>query len=108
MNFWKSYKSSIILLASMIIGGIVGAIWGEGASVLEPVADVFLHLLYCCVVPLIFCSLAAAIAKMEDMKKLRKILVAFPSAPSPPASSAPCSRPCPSSSSTPPRTRSST
>ena len=76
-TFWKNYKSSVILLASMIIGGIVGAIWGEGASVLEPVADVFLHLLYCSVVPLIFCSLSAAIAKMQDMKKLRKILVTF-------------------------------
>ena len=76
-TFWSNYKSSVILLASMIIGGIVGAIWGEGATVLEPVADIFLHLLYCCVVPLIFCSLSSAIAKMQDMKKLRKILLTF-------------------------------
>lgn len=76
-TFWSNYKSSVILLASMIIGGIVGAIWGEGATVLEPVADIFLHLLYCCVVPLIFCSLSSAIARMQDMKKLRKILLTF-------------------------------
>lgn len=48
-----------------------------GTSVLQPVADLFLHMLYCCVVPLIFCSLTAAIAKMEDLKKLRTILVTF-------------------------------
>ena len=76
-NVWKSYKSSVILLASMIIGGIVGYIWGEGASVLQPVADLFLNLLYCCVVPLIFCSLVAAITKMTDLAKLRKILITF-------------------------------
>lgn len=73
----SSYKSSIILLLSMIIGGVVGLLWGPGAKVLQPIADIFLNLLYCSVVPLVFCSLTAAIAKMEDLKKLRKILLAF-------------------------------
>lgn len=76
-QLWSTYKSSLILLASMIIGGIVGFFWGPGASILEPIADIFLHLLYCCVVPLIFCSLTAAIAKMEDVTKLKKILGIF-------------------------------
>ncbi len=74
---WNTYKSSIILLLSMLTGGIVGFFWGEGASVLQPVADLFLNMLYCCGVPLIFCSLTAAIAKMEDLSKLRTILVVF-------------------------------
>lgn len=74
---WDSYKSSIILLGAMVLGGVVGFFWGEGASVLQPLADIFLNLLYCCVVPLIFCSLTAAIAKMTDLSKLRKILIYF-------------------------------
>ena len=74
---WGSYKSSIILLGAMVIGGVVGFFWGEGASVLQPVADIFLNLLYCCVVPLIFCSLTAAISKMTDLSNLIKILVSF-------------------------------
>lgn len=73
----SSYKSSIILLMSMVIGGIVGLLWGPEAKILQPIADIFLNLLYCSVVPLVFCSLTAAIAKMEDLKKLRKILLAF-------------------------------
>lgn len=77
LAIWNTYKSSIILLASMVIGGIAGYIWGEGASILQPIADTFLNLLYCCVVPLIFCSLTAAIAKMTDLAKLRKILFVF-------------------------------
>ena len=76
-TFWKNYKSSIILLGSMILGGIIGAIWGEGASILQPVADLFLNLLYCCVVPFIFCSLVAAVTRMTDLAKLKKILVIF-------------------------------
>ena len=76
-TLWNTYKSSIMLLGAMVVGGVVGFFWGEGASVLQPVADLFLNLLYCCVVPLIFCSLTAAIAKMENLAKLRKILVTF-------------------------------
>lgn len=76
-TLWNTYKSSILLLGSMILGGVVGFFWGEGAKILQPVADIFLNLLYCCVVPLIFCSLTAAIAKMENLAKLRKILVTF-------------------------------
>lgn len=60
-----------------MIGGIVGFFWGEGAKILQPIADIFLNLLYCCVVPLIFCSLTAAIAKMENLAKLKKILLTF-------------------------------
>lgn len=76
-KIWNTYKSSFLLLASMIIGGIVGMFWGEGAEILQPVADTFLNLLYCCVVPLIFCSLTSAIAKMDDLSKLKKIMGYF-------------------------------
>ncbi|KSV58023.1 dicarboxylate/amino acid:cation symporter [Acetivibrio ethanolgignens] len=76
-QIWNTYKSSILLLGSMVVGGVIGFFWGEGAAVLQPVADTFLNLLYCCVVPLIFCSLTAAIAKMTDLSKLRKILFIF-------------------------------
>ncbi|MDO5147130.1 MAG: hypothetical protein Q4D60_09015 [Eubacteriales bacterium] len=53
-NIWNAYKPSIILLGAMVIGGVVGFFWGEGSSVLQPIADLFLNMLYCCVVPLIF------------------------------------------------------
>lgn len=76
-TLWNTYKSSILLLSSMLLGGIIGFFWGEGAQVLQPVADIFLNLLYCCVVPLIFCSLTSAIAKMENLAKLKKILLTF-------------------------------
>ena len=76
-TLWTTYKSSVLLLASMIVGGVIGYFWGPGAAILQPVADTFLNLLYCCVVPLIFCSLTAAIAKMKDLSKLKKIMSIF-------------------------------
>ena len=41
---------------------------------LQPIADTFLNLLFCLVVPIVFLSLVNAIAGMKDLKKLSKIL----------------------------------
>lgn len=76
-KIWNSYRSSFVLLLSIVVGGLVGLYWGEGVSALQPIADTFLNLLYVSVVPLIFFSLTAAIANMDDMKRLGKILGYF-------------------------------
>ncbi|TQI67714.1 dicarboxylate/amino acid:cation symporter [Clostridium sp. KNHs216] len=73
-TFFKNNKFPFILLGSMLAGSILGAFWGSGATVLSPIADIFLNLLYCCVVPMIFVSLVSSIANMENLKKLGKIL----------------------------------
>lgn len=75
MTFLKNNKSSFILLGSMLLGGFVGSLWGPGAAILNPVSDVFLNLLYCCVVPMIFCSLVSAIAGMDGLKEMGRVLV---------------------------------
>lgn len=74
-TFLKSNKFSMILLGSMLLGGIVGAMWGKGATVLTPVANIFLNLLFCLVVPMIFVSLLSSISKMENLRKLGKLLL---------------------------------
>ncbi len=73
-TFIKNNRFSFILLGCMVVGCIVGAIWGPGATVLTPIADIFLNLLYCCVVPMIFISLVSSISKMENLRKLGKVL----------------------------------
>lgn len=75
MEFIKNNKSSFVLLGSMLIGALIGAFMGEKALILEPVADLFLNLLYCCVVPMIFISLVSSIASMENLRKLGKLLI---------------------------------
>lgn len=74
MSFLKNNQSSFFLLGSMILGAVVGAVWGNGAAVLQPLADLFLNLLYCIVVPMIFLSLVSSIANMKSLEKLRKLL----------------------------------
>jgi len=74
MKIVRNYKSSILLLMGMLVGSVIGIIMKEKASIFQPIADMFLNLLYCIVVPMVFISLVAAIAKMTDLKKLGKIL----------------------------------
>lgn len=75
MTFLENNKSSFFLLGSMVVGAVIGALWGPGAAVLQPLADLFLNLLYCVVVPMIFVSLVSSIANMKSLQKLKKLLV---------------------------------
>ena len=43
-KIWSNYKQTIILLASIIIGAIVGLMWGKKASVLSPFGDLFINI----------------------------------------------------------------
>lgn len=73
-NFLKNYKSSLILLGAILIGGIVGVVLGPKASMLKPFGDLFLNLLFMSLVPLVFFSVSSAIANMNTMKRLGKIM----------------------------------
>jgi len=73
-NILKNYKSTIILLASIIIGGIVGLVFGEKATILSPFGDIFINLMFVVIVPLVFLTITTAIVKMESPKRLGKIM----------------------------------
>ena len=73
-NFIKNYKSSLILIASIIIGTIVGLIFKEKATVLSPFGDLFLNLLLVIIVPLIFLTITTSLGKMKQPKRIGKIL----------------------------------
>ena len=73
-KFLKNYKSTLILLASIIIGTIVGLIFEEKATVLSPFGDLFLNMLLVIIVPLIFLTISTSIGKMKQPKRIGKIL----------------------------------
>lgn len=73
-SFFKNYRFTIVLLLSIIVGGIIGLILGPKASVLEPLGDLFLNLLFMIIIPLVFFSVTSAIANMSSMKRLGKIM----------------------------------
>jgi sodium:dicarboxylate symporter len=74
-KFLSNYKSTIILLAAIIVGAIIGIIFQEKAAVLKPLGDLFLNLLLVIIVPLIFLTITTSITKMKTPKRLGKIMV---------------------------------
>ncbi len=74
-NMIQSYRSSLLLLICIIIGGIAGVVMGPEAKVLEPFGQIFLNLMFTLIVPLVFFSVTSSIANMSGMNRLGKIII---------------------------------
>lgn len=72
-GFWKNYGFLIFMLTGMAAGSVVGLVW-EDAGKLAPLGTVFTNLMFCVVVPMVFCSIASAIANMNSMKRAGKVM----------------------------------
>ena len=83
--FLKDYGVIIFMLIGIVGGCIVGAFWpavrdasGEmidaGATVLEPLGTLFINMMFCIVVPMVFCSISSAIANMDSAKRAGKVM----------------------------------
>ena len=81
----KNYGFIITMLIGIVGGCIVGAFFPAiknaegaiiepGATILEPFGTVFINMMFCIVVPMVFCSICSAIANMDSMKKAGKIM----------------------------------
>ena len=70
----KNYKGTLLLLLAILIGGVAGIVFGPKASIVKPFGDLFLNLMFMIIVPLVFFSIASAIANMNGMKRLGKIM----------------------------------
>ena len=72
-NFLKNYWFILSMLVGIVAGCIVGAVW-PGATALEPLGTVFVNLMFCVVVPMVFCSISSAIANLGSVKRAGKVL----------------------------------
>ena len=70
----SSYREPLILIAFVIVGAILGIVLGERASVLYPIGQIWLNLLFVLLVPLIFFSIASSIANIADARRVGKLL----------------------------------
>lgn len=74
MNVLRNYVYTILLLCGILIGGICGIIFGEGASIVKPVGDIFLNLMFVLIVPLVFFSVSSSICNMKQSNMVGKVV----------------------------------
>ena len=72
-SFYRSYGFLAAMLGCIVLGCAVGAAW-PGAVCLEPLGTVFINMMFCLVVPLVFCSLAGSIANTRSRRRAGRIL----------------------------------
>ncbi|MGJ8688023.1 MAG: dicarboxylate/amino acid:cation symporter [Gammaproteobacteria bacterium] len=58
------------IILALVLGVIVGSLWGEGAVSIKWIGDLFVRLISMVVVPLIFFTLVSGVIAMGDPKKL--------------------------------------
>jgi Na+/H+-dicarboxylate symporter len=61
------------LLFAMILGIVVGAVWGPSTAAIQPLGTIFLNLLRMAALPLIIVNLIAGITSLDDPKMFGRI-----------------------------------
>lgn len=85
MKFLRNNTFLLLMVLGIVAGCVVGWLWPaqmdgsgqivfSGARVLEPLGTIFINLMFCIVVPMVFCSISAAIANMNSAKRVGKIM----------------------------------
>ena len=73
-QFLKNYGFLVCMLVGIVAGCITGLLFPQAAPALEPLGTIFTNLMFCAVVPMVFCSIASAIANMPGAKKAGKVM----------------------------------
>jgi Na+/H+-dicarboxylate symporter len=58
------------IIGALVLGVIVGALWGEGAQSIRWIGDLFIRLIQMVVVPLVFITIVSGMVAMGDPKRL--------------------------------------
>ncbi|WP_193095477.1 dicarboxylate/amino acid:cation symporter [Brevibacterium sp. FME17] len=70
----RNYRFPLFILTGVVIGAIIGLIFGEKAAVIKPFGTLFINMMFTLVVPLVFFSISSAVAGMSSATRLGKIL----------------------------------
>ena len=72
-NFFKNNWFMLTMVLGMVAGAITGWLW-PGATALEPLGTVFINMMFCVVVPMVFFSISSAVANMVSARKAGKVM----------------------------------
>ncbi len=71
---WRALKSLYVqVLIGIVLGVVVGWLWPHFGAELKPLGDAFVKLIKMLIAPLIFCTVAGGIARMNDLKSFGRI-----------------------------------
>ena len=74
-TFLKNYGATLLLLLGLVVGGVLGAVLGDGARVLRAPGMLFLNLVFMLVVPLVFFSVAHSLSVLQRNGVIGRVLV---------------------------------
>ena len=73
MNFLKKNWFFFSMILGIVLGIVVGFAW-DGAGALEPLGTLFINMMFCVVVPMVFFSISSSIANMKSAKRAGKLM----------------------------------
>ncbi|MGB3754656.1 MAG: dicarboxylate/amino acid:cation symporter [Parerythrobacter sp.] len=73
MKTWFAIPLWQRVIVALILGGILGYIWGPGAESIKIVGDVFIDFIKMLIVPLIFLSIVSGVASIGDVGRLGSV-----------------------------------
>ena len=73
-SFFKTYGFLIFMISGIVAGCLVGAFAPDFGGKIKFLGTLFINMMFCVVVPMVFCSIASAIANMKSVKRAGKIM----------------------------------
>ena len=73
-TFFKNYGFILAMLTGIAGGCLVGLTAPAFAEKLKPLGELFTNMMFCVVVPMVFCSICSAIANMPSAKRAGKVM----------------------------------
>ena len=73
-SFFKTYGFLIFMISGIVAGCLVGAFAPDFGGKIKFLGTLFINMMFCVVVPMVFCSIASAIANMGNVKRAGKVL----------------------------------
>lgn len=70
----RNYTFLFILLLAMILGAITGYISPEFAGSIAFLGTIFIRMMFCIVVPMVFASISGAVANTKDLRRSGRIM----------------------------------
>ena len=70
----SNYRFLIILLLAMILGAVTGAVLPQFAHSISFLGTIFIRMMFCIVVPMVFASISSAMANIKSRRRAGKIM----------------------------------